>query len=60
MESRAARILIRAGSVLTLVFLYVPLGIVAIYAFNDAIGQAWPIQDYTTKWFGIAFRERGA
>jgi putative spermidine/putrescine transport system permease protein len=56
MESQATRILIRSGSVLTLVFLYVPLGIVVIYAFNDAIGQAWPIQDYTTKWFGIAFR----
>ena len=40
----------------TLVFLYVPLGIVVIYAFNDAIGQAWPIQDYTWKWFAIAFR----
>jgi len=57
MESRTARILIRAGSMLTLAFLYVPLGIVAIYAFNDSIGQAWPIQDYTTKWFGIAFRQ---
>ena len=39
MESRAARILLRAGTVFTLVFLYVPLGIVVIYAFNDAIGQ---------------------
>jgi putative spermidine/putrescine transport system permease protein len=57
MESRAARILIGAGTVLTLVFLYVPLAIVVIYAFNDAIGQAWPIQDYTLKWFAIAFRE---
>jgi putative spermidine/putrescine transport system permease protein len=57
MESRLARILVRSGSILTLLFLYVPLAIVAIYAFNDAIGQAWPIQDYTTKWFGIAFRE---
>jgi putative spermidine/putrescine transport system permease protein len=57
MESRAARILIRAGSAITLAFLYVPLAIVAIYAFNDAIGQSWPIKDYTTKWFGIAFRE---
>jgi len=56
MESRAARILLRAGTVITLVFLYVPLGIVVIYAFNDAIGQAWPIQDYTWKWFAIAFR----
>ena len=44
MESRSARILIKAGTALTLAFLYVPLGIVAIYAFNDAIGQAWPIQ----------------
>jgi putative spermidine/putrescine transport system permease protein len=57
MESRAARILIKGGSLLTLAFLYVPLAIVAIYAFNDSVGQAWPIQDYTTKWFGIAFRD---
>jgi len=57
MESRPARILIKGGSLLTLAFLYVPLAIVAIYAFNDSIGQSWPIQDYTTKWFGIAFRE---
>jgi putative spermidine/putrescine transport system permease protein len=57
MESRSARILIRGGSLLTLAFLYVPLAIVAIYAFNDSIGQSWPIQNYTTKWFGIAFRE---
>jgi putative spermidine/putrescine transport system permease protein len=57
MESRAARILIKAGSAVTLAFLYVPLAIVAIYAFNDAIGQSWPIRDYTTKWFGIAFRQ---
>ena len=33
-----------------------PLGIVVIYAFNDAIGQSWPIQDYAAKWFEIAFR----
>ena len=57
MESRAARILIKGGSLLTLAFLYVPLAIVAIYAFNDSVGQAWPIQDYTTKWFGVAFRD---
>jgi putative spermidine/putrescine transport system permease protein len=57
MESRAARFGIKAGSVFTLAFLYVPLAIVVIYAFNDSIGQAWPIQNYTTKWFGIAFRE---
>jgi putative spermidine/putrescine transport system permease protein len=57
MESKTARILIRAGTLVTLLFLYVPLGIVVIYAFNDSVGQAWPIPEYTTKWFGIAFRE---
>ncbi|HEX6264593.1 MAG TPA: ABC transporter permease [Actinomycetota bacterium] len=56
MESRASRILIGVGTLVTLVFLYVPLAIVVIYAFNDEIGQAWPIQDYTWKWFAIAFR----
>ncbi|MEX2406030.1 MAG: ABC transporter permease, partial [Actinomycetota bacterium] len=57
MESRAARIAIKVGTVFTLAFLYVPLGIVLLYAFNDSIGQAWPIKEFTTKWFGIAWRE---
>jgi len=56
MESRSARWLVRIGSVITLLFLYVPLVIVVIYAFNDAVGQRWPIEAYTTKWFGIAWR----
>ena len=33
-ESRTARGMIRAGSVFTLVFLYVPLVVVIVYAFN--------------------------
>jgi len=57
MESRAARIAIRAGTAFTLAFLYVPLAIVVLYAFNESIGQAWPIEDYTTKWFGVAWRD---
>jgi putative spermidine/putrescine transport system permease protein len=57
MEPRSARIAIRAAAALTLLFLYVPLAVVSIYAFNDSAGQAWPIPRYTTKWFGIAFRE---
>jgi putative spermidine/putrescine transport system permease protein len=57
MGSRHARTLIRVGTGLSLLFLYVPLAIIVIYAFNDGIGQAWPIDDYTTKWFGIAWRD---
>jgi putative spermidine/putrescine transport system permease protein len=49
--------LLRLGTGITLAFLYVPLAVVVIYAFNEGIGQAWPIKEYTTKWFGVAFRE---
>ena len=56
MESRFARFMIKAGTWFTLAFLYIPLALVVLYAFNDSIGQAWPIEHFTTKWFGIAWR----
>jgi putative spermidine/putrescine transport system permease protein len=55
MESRFARWLVRIGSGITLLFLYVPLFIVVIYAFNGSIGQKWPIEDLTTRWFGVTW-----
>ena len=56
METRGFRILIKVSAALLLVFLYVPLAIVLLYAFNDSVAQAWPIEEFTTKWFGIAWR----
>jgi len=38
-ESRATRILLRAGALLTLAFIYLPLVVVALYAFNRNITQ---------------------
>jgi putative spermidine/putrescine transport system permease protein len=55
METALVRNLVRVSAALVLVFLYVPLVIVVMYAFNDSIGQAWPIQEYTTKWFSAAW-----
>ena len=55
MESRTARWLIRFGSVVALLFLYIPLVIVVLYAFNDSIGQKWPISNFTTKYFSLAW-----
>jgi putative spermidine/putrescine transport system permease protein len=55
-ETRGFRILIKVSAALLLVFLYVPLAIVLLYAFNDSVAQAWPIEEFTTKWFGIAWR----
>jgi putative spermidine/putrescine transport system permease protein len=56
MESRAARILIKVASLFALLFLYVPLAIVVLYAFNASIGQKWPIETFTTRWWGVAWR----
>ena len=56
METRGFRVLIKVSAALLLVFLYVPLAIVVLYAFNDSVAQAWPIEEFTTKWFGIAWR----
>ena len=55
MESRGAKLLIRAGSGVALLFLYVPLVIVVLYAFNNSIGQRWPITSFTTKYFALAW-----
>jgi putative spermidine/putrescine transport system permease protein len=56
MESRLARALIKLGTVLGLLFLYAPLAVVVVYAFNDSVGQTWPIRSFTTRYFGVAFR----
>ena len=63
MESRRTRLLIRLGAYLTLLFLYVPLGIVFLYAFNPSRGQSWPLPGLTTHWFSVAWHNgdvRGA
>jgi putative spermidine/putrescine transport system permease protein len=53
-ESRLARFALRAMTVLVMVFVYTPLVLVAIYAFNPAIAQTWPPSGFTLHWFGDA------
>jgi putative spermidine/putrescine transport system permease protein len=56
-ESRTTRWMLRAGTALTLAFIYIPLGIIALYAFNKNVTQKWPIEEYSTKWFSVAFHD---
>jgi putative spermidine/putrescine transport system permease protein len=56
MESRFARFAIKAGVAFGLAFLYIPLVIVVIYAFNDSVDQTWPIDSFTTKYFSLAWQ----
>jgi putative spermidine/putrescine transport system permease protein len=50
-ESRLARVLLRLATGLILAFLYLPLVILAIYAFNDSRTQVWPPTSFTFRWF---------
>jgi putative spermidine/putrescine transport system permease protein len=49
-----AKWLLRAGTALTLVFVYLPIVVIALYAFNESRIQAWPIKGVTLEWFDRA------
>jgi putative spermidine/putrescine transport system permease protein len=57
MESRFARIAIKAGTVVTLAFLYIPLIVLGLYAFNKSFAQSWPPDLWTLKWFRQAWQD---
>ena len=54
MNPRVGRIAIRAATAAALAFLYLPIAVIALYAFNQDRAQVWPIQHFTTDWFGVA------
>src|SRR5436190_1757400 len=54
MESRATKIALGVWVALVLAFLYVPIFVICLYAFNSSTVQSWPIAGLTTKWFGPA------
>jgi putative spermidine/putrescine transport system permease protein len=59
--SRRATLLLRIGVGLGLAFIYVPLIVVGIYAFNESgTTQKWPPAGLTTKWFGEALENDAA
>ena len=41
--------------VLLAIFLYAPLAVMIIFAFNDSFVQTFPWSGFTTKWFHNAF-----
>ena len=57
-ESRLARILLRLASGGVLFFLYLPLLVVVLYAFNPSRIQTWPPQGFTLHWFEEALANR--
>ena len=48
------------GVGVTLAFIYIPLIVIAIYAFNGGTTLKWPLESVTTEWFGKAIENQGA
>ena len=59
MGGRLSRIGLRIATGLVLGFIYLPLAIVCIYAFNASGTSAWPPSGFTLTWFGEAARNTG-
>jgi putative spermidine/putrescine transport system permease protein len=56
-ESPLTRGLLRIGAGVTLAFIYAPLVVIVLYAFNENVTQGWPIDNFSTKWFSVAYHD---
>jgi putative spermidine/putrescine transport system permease protein len=55
----AGRIGLRIATGLILAFIYIPLGLVVVYAFNRSGTSAWPPSGFTLSWIGTAIANTG-
>ena len=60
METRAARLSLGAWTLSVVLFLWIPLVLICVYAFNSSNIQSWPIAGFSTKWFHAAWHNEEA
>jgi putative spermidine/putrescine transport system permease protein len=56
-ESEATRFALWAWAGLVVAFLWIPIVIMAVYAFNSSTIQSWPIPGFTTHWISAAWHD---
>jgi len=57
MEGRWTRIGLRVWTGFLLAFLYIPIGLIILYAFNSSKIETWPIAGYSLSWFKVAWHD---
>jgi putative spermidine/putrescine transport system permease protein len=60
MQGRAGRAGLAVWALLVVLFLWVPLAIILVYAFNTSNIQSWPIPGFTLRWFRVAWEDEEA
>ena len=58
--SKRSRILLRVAIAVGLAFIYIPLIVIVVYAFNSSKILEWPPPSFTTHWFSQAFKNEAA
>jgi putative spermidine/putrescine transport system permease protein len=57
METRGTKIGLAVVAFLVIAFLWLPLLLIMVYAFNDSAIQSWPISGFTLHWFHEAWHD---
>lgn len=52
-----SRIALRVWTVLVLLFLYIPMVVIFLYAFNSSKIQAWPIPGLSLRWINLTLND---
>ncbi|HWG07735.1 MAG TPA: ABC transporter permease, partial [Solirubrobacteraceae bacterium] len=52
---RWSRLALAVWTVLILLFLFVPIALIVVYAFNPSNIQSWPLEGLSTKWFSATW-----
>jgi putative spermidine/putrescine transport system permease protein len=60
MQGRAAKVGLGFWTFLVVLFLWLPLTIILVYAFNTSNIQSWPIPGFTLRWFRVAWEDQEA
>jgi putative spermidine/putrescine transport system permease protein len=55
MESKGLRIALRVWVGLVLLFLFTPIALIVLYAFNKSNIESWPIPGFSLHWFAVAW-----
>jgi len=56
---RGTRLALGIVTVLILIFIYFPIGLIVVYSFNSGTTPAWPPVGFTLEWWALALRNSG-
>ncbi len=57
MEPAGVRVALRIWVALVLLFLFLPILLIVVYAFDPATVESWPIKGFTLHWFTVAWHD---